>query len=261
MMLPLQGKRIVVTRAAHQATALIEAIVRLGGEPLRCPVIRTIPVRTPATAQVIERISSHVHTYDFLLLTSENACVHFMENCTHYGVDLTAWRRLRVATVGPKTADIIRQAGWDVSVVPEKTFSGAGLAQALVTMFPSPLRCIVPRAHVAQTTWMDTLRLAGHHLCEWVVYETVADPTAVACITDALDTNTIDAITFTSPSTALRLYDHLTVAQRQRVATIPLVCIGETTASAVRTLGWDVYAVAPEATIESLVQTLCTTWT
>ena len=67
---PLAGKRIVVTRARHQAPPLADLIRKVGGAPLPYPCIAILPPSDPRPlAECLRRLDE----YDWLLLTSGNS--------------------------------------------------------------------------------------------------------------------------------------------------------------------------------------------
>ena len=68
-MLPLQHRRIVVTRASEQAGGLTEQLRALGAEPIVCPVIAFAP---PDDVAALDHALRHLATYDWLLATSAN---------------------------------------------------------------------------------------------------------------------------------------------------------------------------------------------
>ena len=67
--LPLAHKRILVTRATHQAGKLSEGLRLLGADPVEVPVLE---IRPPASYDPLDVALRHLYAYDWLILTSAN---------------------------------------------------------------------------------------------------------------------------------------------------------------------------------------------
>ena len=68
--LPLAGRRVLVTRAAHQAGKLSDALRALGAEPVEVPVLEIGP---PENLEPLDAALRKLATYDWLIFTSANA--------------------------------------------------------------------------------------------------------------------------------------------------------------------------------------------
>ncbi len=122
-------------------------------------------------------------------------------------------------------------------------------------------RILLPRADIARPALVEGLRAAGAVVDEIAAYRTVVGGGEDAAhIRQQLTDGLIDAITFTSSSTARNfaavldplpsLPEHLTVA-----------CIGPITADTARELGLPVHVIAEEYTIDGLVAALVSRFT
>jgi len=112
----LKGKRILVTRAAHQAGKLSEGLRALGAEPVEVPVLEIQP---PADRAPLDRALRALDSYDWLILTSANTVRALADRSQALGLSLTPGPRLQVAAVGEATAAAARKAGLPVNLVPE----------------------------------------------------------------------------------------------------------------------------------------------
>ena len=74
--LPLSGRRVLVTRAAHQAGKLSEGLRALGAEPVEVPVLE---IRPPASFDPLDRALRQLNRYDWLILTSANTVMALAE--------------------------------------------------------------------------------------------------------------------------------------------------------------------------------------
>jgi uroporphyrinogen-III synthase len=94
---------------------------------------------------------------------------------------------------------------------------------------------------------------AGARVEEIVVYETGRPADVKAESMEVFRTGGIDVIAFASPSAVRNLADALGDAADQVLRRSRAVCIGPTTAEALRELGTDPAAVAREPTLDGLV--------
>ena len=66
---PLAGRRVLVTRAAHQAGKLSQGLRALGAEPVEVPVLEICP---PASFDPLDAALRQLDSYHWLVLTSAN---------------------------------------------------------------------------------------------------------------------------------------------------------------------------------------------
>jgi uroporphyrinogen-III synthase len=226
--------RVVVTRAEHQAGEMASRLRAIGAEPLLLPVISIEPPDDGGAA--LHAAMQQVDDYDWLVVTSVNT----VERLTSF----LPVANVRIAAIGPGTADALRSAGCDVDLVP-----GEFVAESLVASFPSGAgRVLLPRAEVARDVLPDGLRRKGWDVDVVTAYRTVNVKPPADLLDAALHA---DVITFTAPST-VRAF--LEFSGDVRLPTV--VCIGPVTAAAAREAGLTVAAVADEHTIDGLVETL-----
>src|SRR5262245_17423605 len=106
----LQGKRVLVTRPAHQATDFILALRDLGADPISFPTIEIRPVAdTRPLDSAIQRLeawagkrtltSQEVPPYDWLVLTSANGVEAFWAALRRAGLDSRCLASLRIAAI------------------------------------------------------------------------------------------------------------------------------------------------------------------
>jgi uroporphyrinogen-III synthase len=126
--LPLVGKRVLVTRAAHQAGKLSEGLRALGAEPVEVPVIE---IRPPSDFAPLDRVLRTLDSYDWLILTSANTVHALAERAAALDLSLAA------TTVGKATAEAARQVGFAVALVPE-TYVAENLIDTLLRATQEP---------------------------------------------------------------------------------------------------------------------------
>ena len=238
---PLFGRRVIVTRARADASALAARLRGLGAEVVELP---TIEVTAPADDGVaLRRAANDVAggRYQWVVFTSPRAVARFLATVG----DARAFGAARIAAIGPGTADALRQRFLVADLVPPEF-----VAESLVAAFPfGEGRVLVPRAAVARDVLPEGLAAKG-----WTVEVVEAYRTSVAQpdrrTLDAAEA--ADAITFTSSSTVT---NYLALAGARPMPPV-VVCIGPVTAATARQAGIEVAVVAEEHNIDGLVDAL-----
>jgi uroporphyrinogen-III synthase/uroporphyrinogen III methyltransferase/synthase len=280
--LPLAGRRVLVTRAAHQAGKLSEGLRALGAEPVEVPVLEIRPPvsfepldvalrqlfepvqsskTTPCpilSSSFDERVGDQCSRYDWLILTSANAVRTLTDRAAALGIALAQPSSLQVAAVGEATASAARKAGLQVAFVPEAYVAESlveGLLQSLQTQTFSQ-KILLARAAVTRDVIPDALCSAGYVVNVVDAYRNVLPEAAPEQLRQALQ-NGIDAATFTSSSSAT----HLAEAARAAgiawpFAGVPAVSIGPITSQTLRELGWEPAAEANPSDIPGLIAAL-----
>jgi uroporphyrinogen-III synthase len=231
---PLHGRSVVVTRAAEQASRLVATLAHLGATVVEVPTIAFVDA--PDGGAALADAVAQIDRYDWVVLTSTNGVQRFLA-----AVGGAAPAGVRVAVVGPGTADAVRAAGVEPDLLPDRF-----VAEALLEVFPpGPGRVLLPQASVARPVLADGLRAAGWDVDAVVAYRTVAARPGPAVLERAA---VADAVTFTSGSTVT---GYLAAAGPDGVPPV-VVCIGPVTAAAAEKAGLPVTAVAAEHTIDGL---------
>src|SRR5215204_4779717 len=99
---PLEGRTVVVTRAASQAAELNTLLESYGAKVLVCP---TIEIREPESYERLDEALDHFFGYDWLIFTSTNGVEFFLRRLTTRGLKIEDLDEIRVCAIGQKTAD------------------------------------------------------------------------------------------------------------------------------------------------------------
>ena len=246
--LPLAGRRVLVTRAAHQAAELSEGLRALGAEPVEVPVL---DIRLTSDVALLDRVLQRLDRYDWLLFTSANTVRILAERAAELGIALAQLTCLKVAAVGEATAAAARKAGFAVAFVPA-TYVAESLAEGLIDQVVGR-RILLAQAAVARDVIPDVLRAAGAEVDLVEAYRNVLPEAAPEQLRRALDEG-LDAATFTSSSSAT----HLAEAARAAgiawpLSAVPAVSIGPITSQTLRELGWPPAAEAEPSDIPGLI--------
>lgn len=233
---PLAGRRIVVTRP--EAKPLVDELVGLGAEVTLVPLIE---IRPADDRRALEDALARLETYDWLILTSVNT-VAALGDSLHVGLS----PRVRVAAIGPVTADAIRERGIEPAFV--ATRASEDIAGGLGRIEGS--RVLLPQADIADPHLADELRGKGAEVDAVIAYRTVLVEPPMWGI---LPLRIADAVVLASGSACRSL-----AAAGGAGEGVLLVCIGPKTAKVAREVGLKVGLVADETTSDGIIRTLVT---
>lgn len=238
----LTGKRIVVTRPRAQAAELCAALTTRGAIPLRLPLIAIEPLTLADTAPL-----AHLADYAWLIFTSANGVAAFAAQLKQTG--RTFPESVRIAAIGPATTRVIAQHGWPVHFTPREA-----VAEAITVEIGAVrgLQILLPCAEAARETLAVELERRGAHVNVWPVYRTLP----VLPTQNELQQlrPSVDLVTLASASAARSWAE--VARQNPLINTVPVACIGPTTAHAAHTLSLPVRVVATEHTNAGLVMAL-----
>ena len=234
---PLDGQRVVVTRAAGQAEEFNRLLRQAGATVIEYPVIAIVH---PSDWSAVDAAIARLATYHWIVFTSANAARIFWARAG------AAASQARICAVGPATAGAVLEAGRSVDLVP-RDFIGEGALQALSAAGVSGGRILLPRAAAARDVLPDGLRAAG----------AVVDVVEVYCNGLPADPGPFpvrpDWVTFTSASTVKNL---LVLAGPDALKGVRLASIGPQTSAALRMHGLPVTVQAQPSTTAGLVDAM-----
>ncbi|MEX0832514.1 MAG: uroporphyrinogen-III synthase [Actinomycetota bacterium] len=240
----LEGRLILVTRPQREAGSLAERLREEGAEPIEAPTIEILP---PRDAGPVDRALREVARgeFEWVVFTSPRAVEAVVARLVVLGLETAI--PAKVAAVGEKTADTLRDLDIQVDLVP-KVYTTETLAEA----FPAGSgRVLLPRADIAPDGLEEGLSARGWTPVRVDAYETRFPSELPPEALHAIENDRLDAIAFTSAST---------VEGFARVAGAPsgakVICIGPVTAEAARRAGLEVDRVASPHTVEGLVHAL-----
>lgn len=232
--LPLAGKRVLVTRAAHQAGKLSEGLQALGAEPVEVPVLE---IRPPASFVALDVALLSLAEYDWLILTSANTVRALVNRALSTGAVLVHPAGLKVAAVGESTAAAAQNVGFPITFRPA-SYVAESLVAGLIG-HADGAKILLARSEVARDVIPDALRAAGAQVDVVDAYRNLMPEAAPELLRQALS-NGIDAATFTSSSSVT----HLAEAAHAAGVAWPLrgvaaVSIGPITSATLRESGWE----------------------
>ena len=247
--LPLAGRRILVTRSAQQAGKLSDGLRALGAIPVEVPVLEIAP---PVSFEALDRALHQIRLYDWIIFTSANTVAAVKARGEKIGIHPVRESGARVATVGTATATAAREAGWNVTLIPE-SYVAEGLVASLEKQEIRGKRVLLARAEVARDVIPDALRAAGATVDVVDAYRNVIPEDAPGQLRRALAEG-LDAATFTSSSSVTHLADAARAANVGfPFAGVRAVSIGRVTSATLCAAGWEPAAEADPHDIQGLV--------
>lgn len=253
---PLFGRRIVVTRAREQASELVARLGALGAATVEVPAIEIAdPVDGGAAlAAAVEGLARGA--YEWLVLTSPNGARRLLAAVRAAGRDARALGGVRLAAIGPGTADVLVAANLVPDLVPPRFVAESLLDDfpeahpAAGTGEPGDRRVLLARAAVARDVLPAGLTAKG-----WVVDVVEAYRTVPAPLDERRAAELADAeiVTFTSSSTVTNFL----AAVGPAVVPPVVAAIGPITAATARDHGLAVDVEAEVHSIDGLVDALC----
>jgi uroporphyrinogen-III synthase len=250
--LPLANKRILVTRAPHQASELATQLEAFGAIPILVPTIEIAP---PTSFAALDAALTCLGTYDWLLFTSANAVEAFHRRAQF--LRLTQLPK-HIAVIGPATLRAANNISLTVDLLPTQ-YVAESLAEALLPEAPGKSFLLV-RAAEARDHLPQTLTAAGATVTIAEAYRNQLATESIPALQQlfASPEHYPDAITFTSASTVRNLCNLLEAASLTLPSDITLASIGPITSQTLRDLGHAPTIEASEPTIPALVQSLTT---
>ncbi len=272
--LPLDGRRILITRTHEQAGTFSALLSALGAIPVEFPTIRVVaPEDWEPLDNALKRLCE-ADWYDWLIFTSANGVRICFERLLKLGYHVNSFAEVRIAAIGPATAMALTKYGAKVDLVPAK-YIAEDVASALIAdarKRGEPLegkRLLLARAAEARNVLVTELQRVGVKVDVVAAYQTVGvdkEDEQGHKILRQLEAQQLDILTFTSSSTVrnfmhwLREYDatftntflsHVMQLTRPKIA-----CIGPVTSQTAREFGLKVHIEAQVYTIAGLVEAI-----
>ena len=247
--LPLAGRTVLVTRSRTQASRLAADLRIWGAEVIEAPTVAIEPVEQTVAVDTALRDLAHL---DWLVLTSPNGVAALRQRLGDLKLDSRALGSVRVAAVGPGTAEALEGMGITPDLMPS-TFTTAALGEALAAAGVAGRRVLLLRSDLATQELPARLTAAGAQVRDLAVYRTVRPEGLPDEALDRLARRQVDWITFTSSST---VDNFLTLADGVDLSGVRLASIGPVTSATLRAHGLEPTAEAAPHDIPGLVRAI-----
>jgi uroporphyrinogen III methyltransferase/synthase len=228
-----------------------------------------IRIESPADPAPLQAAVAALRSYQWLVFTSQNGVRAFFAELARQGQDSRSLFGLRIAAIGPSTAQALQPFGVRCDVMPD-SYRGEALAEVMLRESAHSekhvsgmrgIRVLLPRAAVARDVLPETLREAGAHVDVVEAYRTYGATAETAQkLSQLIDQGELDVVTFTASSTV----DHTLAALggdgarngAQRLRGLTLASIGPITTDTALARGLEIDVTADTYTIDGLVSAL-----
>lgn len=249
----LAGKRVVITRAAVQSEALGRELSARGATPVLLPLVS---FAAPEDTAPLDNAIAKFAQFDWLILTSAQAVRAIVQRAADLQLPLARTSsNLRVACVGPVTAESARNANLPVTYV-AVTHGGVALANELGSRLREA-KVLLPRSDRANPDLPAVLRQHGAQVTEVIAYRTLGpgetDENGLKEVADGQ----ADAILFFSPS-AVQHFTELVGPEKMRSmqGMLAMTAVGPITGNALREAGVLRAVIPDDTTAASVIEAL-----
>jgi uroporphyrinogen III methyltransferase/synthase len=250
---PLARKRIVITRSAAQSEAIARELSERGAIPVVLPLVS---FADPEDFAPLDAAIAQIERFDWIIFTSAQAVRAVVKRSNELGNQLIrTGSKLRVASVGPVSAEAAREAGFPVEYVAE-THTGAALAEELGDRLRGA-KVFLPRSNRANSDLPPALKRHGAQVTDVVAYRTLRpteiDQRSLRQVADG----EADAVLFFSPS-AVQHFAEMFGSERLRALQdkLAITAVGPITANALRGAGVTHIVLAGDTTAAAVVEAL-----
>ena len=259
--LPLEGKVVLVTRAAGQSSYFSRLLQQQGARVMEMPALAITP---PSSWVDLDRAIANLATFHWLILTSSNGVNYFFNRLRELGKDARALAGIKIAVVGKKTAAALQEKAMEADFIPPNF-----VADSLVEKFPESLagkKVLFPRVETGgRPILVQELTSQNAEVVEVAAYESGCPESISPQVFDALQNKQIDIITFASSKTVKNFHklvnqglqqSNLNVSLAELLSPVSIASIGPQTSQTCYQLLGRVDVEADEYTLEGLTRAI-----
>lgn len=250
---PLEGRTVLVTRAAEQARSFVDLLEVAGARVLQVP---TIVIEPPPSWEPLDRALDALDTFTLVIFTSVNGVTMVDRRLRARGTSWSALAQSRVAAIGPATAEALAEHGVRVALVPDD-YRAEGLVERLRATLGPGDRVLLPRAAQTRDVLVTELARLGASVTEVAAYTTRRVEASAGRLREALAAGAVDVVTFTSSSTARNFAELFSEDERRRwLRGVTVASIGPVTAATAAEYGLQTRVMPGEYTIPALARAI-----
>ncbi len=252
-----QKPRVLVTRAAGQASALADELRRLGAEPINVPVLQIVP---PDSFEELDDALAELTRFHWLLFTSANAVEALAARAKHAGFKLNV-AGIKIAAIGSATARALGAIDRKPDLVPAIAVAES-MAEALLPFARqpdgTPTRFLFVRAQEGREHLPETLRGAGAEVTVATAYKTQVPREGIAELRKCFDPGATppDGLTLTSSSASRNFFALVAAAELKLPEQTVIASIGPITSATLRELGYPPHIEAEQASVQALAKVM-----
>lgn len=246
---PLSGISIGLTRSEEQLDSVIDDVLRMGGEPVPMPLIRIEP---PEDWSQVDAVLDRLGSFDWIVFTSVNGVRALLGRLWDTGRDVRRLAGVRLAAIGPATADAMAAYHLRPDLVPA-AYRAEELGDALAGHVAGK-QVLWARASRGRDVLPNRLMASGAQVEQVVVYRNTDVSQLAEDVSQRIATGKLDWIALSSPSIARSLAHFITPADLRRGGSgVRLAAISPVTAAAAEECGFVIDAIAEEFTWRGLL--------
>lgn len=248
---PLQGKRILVTRARGQAGPFSREMIARGATPIEIPVL---DFRRLDGRMDLRRVLDGLPGFQWVIFTSANGVRFFFQALRVEQREFP--QETKVAVVGQKTLRVLREYGVDADVVPDE-YVAERLVEQLQTQVEPGEAVLMPRGNLARKMLAEALTALGAEVTDLIIYDTVINDESKQELNNLICEQNLDVITFTSSSTVQFFTELLEgIDWRRFIENVKIACIGPITAKTAEECGISADIMAEEYSTSGLLNAI-----
>lgn len=246
---PLFGKGIVLTRDAPGNAASAREVIARGGRPIEYP---TIAIKPLIDGNEFLRTLAEFKSYDWIVFTSANGVQVFFEALRNLSKDARVLGAMRIAAIGPRTAECLREAGIRADFVPE-VFTGKELARQLINYTElRNKRILLLRSEIASDELVKGLEAGGAAVTDISIYTAVQHRGDDKALIEQMKQGKVHWLTFASPSAVRAFFDQIP-PEAVRSHELKVASVGPVTSKELARIGVRVDVEAIEHTIDGML--------
>lgn len=243
----LKGKLVVVTRSVEGSEPWIKYLKEQGATPYFFPTIEIVPADiTPAIENALKNISD----FDWVIFTSAAGVRSMKFLAEKSGIDLSAKRMPKIATIGIATAAATKRLGYRVAFQPSES-NGVALGYELEPVNGKSI--LLLRTAIASHDILKILEVRGGKITDLSLYKTIYHRDPDPKFEKLLQNGKIDFLTFASPSAVRGFFKRVPRNLIPKTKEIPSIAIGPKVGEVLKKAGFKNIEITKEPTIEAIV--------
>ena len=219
-------------------------------------VLPLVTFAEPEDFAPLDAALAGIQQFDWMILTSGQAVRSVVKRCGDVKREIICvGSKLKVACVGPVSAEAAQQAGLTVEYVAE-THTGAGLAEELGSTLAGA-KVLLPRSDRANPDLPAALERHGAIVSEVIAYRTLRPSAVDEKKLSQLAEGAADAVLFFSPSAVLHFAELCGTEQLRALQDrLAITAVGPVTANALREAGVSRAVVAADTSGAAVLEAL-----
>ena len=253
--IPLAGIRILVTRYDTPKSSLSELLKNQGASVITSPMNMIMP---PTSWLLFDKALQQASKIDWVVFTSSNGVRNCFSRLKFYGLSpKIIFSTHKIACVGQATASTLAENQIIPELVPEH-FQSEGLLSAFKRYDLQHKICWLIQVEFPREFLANALEKKGAQIISTPVYRNVPAENDYTFMLKELELNKLDWILFACPSAVQNFKQVIPAGFWHSLTKTPkIACLGDVTASAVLSCGWEVNAKPEIQDFNHLVQKIC----